>query len=279
MNVKQHSYHPQRDFSLAADVYGDSAQPAVVLSHGGGQTRHSWRGTANQLAERGWYVVSYDHRGHGDSDWSTDGAYSLATYAADQRHVAQSLGQPPVLVGASLGGLSALLAHGEAEAPLYRAIILVDIVPQMDTRGALEIMAFMEATVSEGFATLDDAADAIAHYTGREKRVSPQGLKKNLRMAKDGRYRWHWDPAIMELRDDVTSNPERLVEATRNVGVPIMLVRGRESNVVTEEAARQFLALVPEARYVDVADAHHMVAGDRNDVFTEAVIDFMGTLS
>lgn len=260
--------------TLVADVWGDAANPPIILSHGGGQTRHSWQGTARQLAERGWYVVNYDHRGHGDSEWSPDGVYRLDIHAHDQRELARSFSQPPVVVGASLGGLSSLLAQGETDEQLYRAIVLVDIVPQMNQQGAREIIDFMESTQSEGFATLEEAAEVIARYTGREKRLSPQGLAKNLRLGEDGKYRWHWDPNFLNLRGDVTSTPDRLLAATRNIDLPMMLVRGSDSNVVTEENAREFLQLKPDTHYVDVADARHMVVGDRNEIFSEVVMEF-----
>ena len=199
---------------LAGDAWGDPSHPPILLSHGGGQTRHSWQGTAETLAARGWYVVNYDHRGHGESEWSPDGQYKLEIHAADQRLVAETFSQPPILVGASLGGLSALLAQGETEQALYRAIVLVDITPQMNQEGAKEIMDFMQTTQAQGFATLDEAADVIAQYTGRGKRVNPAGLEKNLRLGEDGKYRWHWDPDFMSMRGDVTGQPERLAAAT-----------------------------------------------------------------
>ena len=130
--------------SLAAEAWGNPEDPPILLSHGGGQTRHSWAGTASTLAARGWYVVSYDHRGHGESDWAPDGRYALEVHAADQRAVAQGFKHPPIVVGASLGGLSALLAQGEHDAPLFRAIILVDITPHMNQAGAKAVMDFME---------------------------------------------------------------------------------------------------------------------------------------
>jgi pimeloyl-ACP methyl ester carboxylesterase len=62
---------------LAADVAGDPLQPAVVLLHGGGQTRHSWSGAFQALARAGYYTVNIDARGHGESEWSADGRYSV----------------------------------------------------------------------------------------------------------------------------------------------------------------------------------------------------------
>jgi pimeloyl-ACP methyl ester carboxylesterase len=97
---------------VVADAYGNPADRPILFAHGGGQTRHSWGGTAKALAQIGWYALAYDHRGHGDSGWSGDGVYRLQRFAADQKAIARQLSHPPVVVGASLGGLSAdLLRH------------------------------------------------------------------------------------------------------------------------------------------------------------------------
>lgn len=262
---------------IVADAYGDPAQPPVLLAHGGGQTRYSWGKTAKALAQKGWYAVAYDHRGHGDSSWSPDRVYSLDKFARDQKAVARQLAQPPVLVGASLGGLSAMIAQGESTEDVFAAVILVDITPRMNQAGAMNIIGFMAARMNEGFATLDEAADIIATYTGRPRRDDNSGLAKNLRL-RDGRYYWHWDPEFLTLSADHKSSPTRLVDATRNIRQPMLLVRGRESDLVTEEIAQEFLQLVPHAEYVDVEHARHMVAGDRNDIFTQAVIEFIERL-
>ena len=261
--------------SLAADAWGEATDAPILLSHGGGQTRHSWQGTARVLSERGWHVVNYDHRGHGESDWSPDGIYKIETHAQDQEHIARSFTQPPIVVGASLGGLSALLAQGDSEQQLYRAIILVDIVPQMDQRGAAEIIAFMERTNSAGFDTLEEAAGVIAGYTGRKKRVSPQGLGKNLRLGEDGKYRWHWDPARRSGQPVNSAYRQRLHECADKMELPTLLVRGGLSDGLSEEGAQSFLKQCPHAEYVNVKNAAHMVAGDRNDIFADSVIEFL----
>lgn len=263
---------------LAADAWGDPRNPPVLLSHGGGQTRHAWGGTARAVAEQGWYAIAYDHRGHGDSGWSPDGDYRFERFAEDQQAIAQRLPQPPVVVGASLGGLSAMLAQGEADEAIYSAIILVDITPRMNLGGAKNILGFMSEHIDEGFATLDEAADIIAQYTGRPRRRDISGLKKNLRRGEDGRYYWHWDPSFLDQRGDISAMPDRLEVATRTIRQPILLIRGKMSDLVTEELAREFLELVPHASYVDVDNARHMVAGDRNDIFTRAVVDFLSEL-
>lgn len=265
---------------VRGDEWGDPADPPVLFAHGGGQTRHAWGKAASVLAGEGWRAIAVDARGHGESDWSEAGDYDLERFAADLREIASQLGTPPALVGASLGGLSALIAQGEAEHPVFSAIVLVDITPETDPAGVDRIRGFMAANADEGFASLDEAADAISAYLPHRKRPKDHsGLAKNLRLRPDGRYRWHWDPKFLHRAPNSTArSPERLNEATRNVRVPLLLVRGRASEVVGEQQVKAFLDAAPHAEYVDVSDAGHMVAGDRNDAFNEAVIGFLRRL-
>jgi pimeloyl-ACP methyl ester carboxylesterase len=263
--------------ALAADAWGDPGAPPVVLLHGGGQTRHAWGGTAAALARHGWYALAVDLRGHGDSAWAADGDYRLDAFAADLRALAAALPRPPAVVGASLGGMAALVAAGEPAAPVVSAVVLVDIAPRVQPAGVERIVSFMTAN-PDGFVTLEAAADAVAAFVPHRPRPRDlAGLRKNLRLGPDGRWRWHWDPRMMtgERRINGTRDPDRLERAARGLRVPVLLVRGRMSDVVAEDDARAFLAVVPHARYVDVSGAGHMVAGDRNDRFTDAVVEFL----
>jgi len=265
--------------TLVGDGHGDPGHPPVLLMHGGGQTRHAWGGTARALAKHGWYAICVDLRGHGDSDWSTAGDYSIEAFARDMVSIARAFDRPPALAGASLSGLAALLAQGEAEATLLSALILVDVTPRLDPQGTQHIMNFMSARLTDGFATLEEAADTIAAYVPhRERPKNLDGLAKNLRLHPDGRYRWHWDPEFMAGKKppDVHTEHDRLFAAARALRIPTLLVRGRMSDLVTVEAAEEFLALAPHAKFADVSGAGHMVAGDRNDAFTKAVVEFLG---
>ncbi|MGA1010831.1 MAG: alpha/beta fold hydrolase, partial [Ilumatobacteraceae bacterium] len=152
--------------SLAVDHYGDPGGPPVVLLHGGGQTRHAWGGAGRVFAAAGRHAMSFDLRGHGDSDWSPSGSYMLDDFAADVRAIVAALPETPVLVGASLGGLASIVAVGESAAddpPIARAIVLVDVAPRIETEGRIKIQEFMRAGM-RGFDTLDDAADAVAAF-------------------------------------------------------------------------------------------------------------------
>jgi pimeloyl-ACP methyl ester carboxylesterase len=262
---------------LRAAAFGAEGAPPVLLLHGGGQTRHAWGGTAEALAEDGWGPLAVDLRGHGESDWAPDGDYAFESFAADVAALALACPSPPVLVGASLGGIASLLAVGYHAAPA-RALVLVDVAPRIELAGAQRIMAFMTAQ-PEGFASLEEVADAVAGYLPhRERPRDLGGLAKNLRRGDDGRLRWHWDPRFMTSdgpRVAGTDYTERMDAAARALRIPTLLVRGRLSDLLSEAGAQHFLELVPHARYADVSGAGHMVAGDRNDRFTKAVRDFL----
>jgi non-heme chloroperoxidase len=263
--------------TLRADARGDSHAPAVLFLHGGGQTRHAWGGTAAALARDGRYAISLDLRGHGESDWAPgDAPYRLERFAADLLAVLAQLDRPPVLVGASLGGLTTLLAVGESPSPIASAAVLVDIAPRIERAGAERIVGFMVGR-PDGYESLEEVADAIASYTRQRSRPRDlESLKKNLRVGANGRYHWHWDPRFMGADGpaEIIDHP-RLFAAARGLAVPTLLVRGRESDILSEDGVREFLAHLPNAQYVDVGGAGHMVAGDRNDAFTEAVRGFL----
>ncbi|MET0373613.1 MAG: alpha/beta hydrolase [Rhizorhabdus sp.] len=262
---------------LAADEAGEGGAPGVLLLHGGGQTRHSWGRAVGALADHGFHAVTVDLRGHGDSDWAHDGDYALDSLAADVVALTASCPKPPALVGASLGGLSALLAAGENPG-IARALVLVDVVPRIEREGASEIRDFMTGN-PDGFATLDEAADAVARYLPHRPRPKDtSGLAKNLRLGGDGRYRWHWDPAMMDSRKgEVRSDEhtERLMAAARAITIPTLLIRGGRSRVVSLEGAAELRDLVPHSEFVNIEDADHMVAGDANDAFNAPLLDFL----
>jgi pimeloyl-ACP methyl ester carboxylesterase len=263
--------------TLRADARGHPAAPPVLFLHGGGQTRHAWGGTAEALARDGRLSIALDLRGHGESDWAPgDAPYRLERFAADLRAVVAQLGRLPALVGASLGGLTSLLAVGETEAPVATAAVLVDIAPRIEPEGAQRITSFMIGR-PDGYASLEEVADAIAEYTRHRSRPRDlASLKKNLRLGANGRWHWHWDPRFMGADGPAEIvDRQRLFAAARRLSFPTLLVRGRESDILSDEGVQEFLSHLPNAHYVDVGGAGHMVAGDRNDAFTEAVRDFL----
>ncbi|MGE0859754.1 MAG: alpha/beta fold hydrolase [Gammaproteobacteria bacterium] len=270
-----HRWNGVQGVTIAGDSWGPSDGPLVLLQHGGGQTRHAWKTAGETLGRAGYHAVAFDARGHGDSDWAPDGVYGQDIMVEDLRAVIAALGgRRPVLVGASMGGGTSLVAIGEDRVDAT-ALVLVDIAPQIEPEGVAKIGAFM-AQKPEGFDSLEEVAQAIGAY--QPHRSPPKdlaGLAKNLRRAPNGKFRWHWDPRFMQLRREMDKRYERLSACARALALPTLLVRGGLSDVLSEEGAQHFLTLCTHAEYVNITDAGHMVAGDRNDIFGNAVIEFL----
>jgi pimeloyl-ACP methyl ester carboxylesterase len=273
---------------LTGDEWGDPSHPAVLMLHGAGQNRHAWKGSAAALSEACYFVLTLDARGHGDSDWSPSQSYDSDHVAADVHMVLERFDHRPAVVGASMGGMASLAAQRLADHQLYAALVLVDITPHFDVRGAQRIIDFMSGN-PEGFADLDAAADAIAAYNPHRPRPKDvSGLARVLRQRDDGRWIWRWDPAYItskpgfgngaetEMVQHMERTSDQMLEGARAVKAPKLLVRGGQSDLVTPEAVERFLTAVPDSEFVDVAGTGHMVAGDDNDAFTTAVTEFLG---
>jgi pimeloyl-ACP methyl ester carboxylesterase len=268
------------DVVLVADEWNRGApsaagRPSILMLHGGGQNRFSWKNTGQILAEEGFHVVALDSRGHGDSDRAPNANYSVDALCADTLAVLDQIGRPVILIGASMGGMTGMLVADVAGPEKVTKLVLVDVVPRYDKDGSARIRDFMASGVN-GFETLEEAADAVAAYLPyRTKPRSPEGLKKNLRL-RDGRWYWHWDPAFLTAPDDDRFvRMQKLEQAVVDLTIPILLIRGKLSDVVSPEGVQDFLAKVPNAEFVELSDAGHTAAGDDNDAFSDAVVQFV----
>lgn len=250
-------------------------RPSILMLHGGGQNRFSWKNTGEVLAGRGFHVVALDARGHGDSDRAPGGQYTVEALARDVAAVIAQIGRPVVLVGASMGGLTAITAAHRAGPEVVTKLVLVDVVPRFESAGSHRIRDFMTRHV-HGFDTLDEAADAIAAYLPHRTRPrNTEGLTKNLRY-RDGRWHWHWDPQfVTSAGDDPFVKVAELEQTATELRIPILLIRGKLSDVVSPEGVEDFLAKVPHAEFVELSEAGHTAAGDDNDAFTDAVVAFV----
>jgi|SRR5690606_21103424 pimeloyl-ACP methyl ester carboxylesterase len=262
---------------LAAERFGDDTGPGLLFTHGLGQTAGAWRQVARRFAVAGWTALAADARGHGASGRNPPHLpYSPELLVEDLRRWAATFPSPPVLVGASMGGLTGMVAqalHG-----CFSALVLVDITPRWEPEGVARILRFMRAH-SDGFGSIEQAIDAIASYMPHRPRKSAQALSSLLVRDEDGRWRWHWDPRLVDdMNRDVDVRQQQLVEAARRIDVPTLLVTGGASDVVSRDTIDEFLALVPHAEHHLVADARHLVAGDDNDAFAGAVARFLAGL-
>jgi pimeloyl-ACP methyl ester carboxylesterase len=264
--------------TLIADEWNRAARddrPSVLFLHGGGQNRYSWKNTCQILADDGLHVIALDSRGHGDSDRAPNADYSVDTLCTDTHSVLDQIGRPTILIGASMGGMTAMPVAHEAGPDKVTKLVLVDVVPRYEKDGSARIREFMASGLN-GFESLDEAADAVASYLPhRAKPRSPEGMKKNLRL-RDGRWFWHWDPAFLTVPpDDKFVRVTKLEQAVMSLTIPILLIRGRLSDVVSEAGVNDFLAKVPDAEFVELSDAGHTAAGDDNDAFSDVVVEFV----
>jgi pimeloyl-ACP methyl ester carboxylesterase len=262
---------------LAGDEWGNPGEPVVLLMHGGGQTRHAWKQLGEVLAREGYRAISFDARGHGDSDWAPDGDYRTEAMVQDLVSIVEATGDPhPVLVGASMGGEVGLIGIAEGHVS-SRALVLVDIVPRIEWAGVQRIAEFMQHPL-DGFGSLDEVAALIAAYQPhRPPSRNLRGLAKNVRVDDNGRYHWHWDPAYRPITSEAVlqTRQRRLEDCAKKITIPTLLVRGGLSDIVSDEGVQEFLQLCRHTEYVNVPSARHMVVGDDNDVFANAIVDFL----
>ncbi|GAA4260092.1 alpha/beta hydrolase [Dietzia aurantiaca] len=280
-----------RRFTVARDagvtLVGEVWEPAgpdgaaiddILMLHGGAQTRHAWTRAARRLAAEGYRVTAMDARGHGDSDWDPEGDYDIHRMAEDLEAIiaARFVARRPVIVGASLGGMTAMLSLGSG-ADVARALVLVDVTPRIEAAGVQRIGEFMRSGF-DGFASLDEAADAIAAYQPHRKRPpNTDGLRKNLRLREDGRWHWHWDPRFAgnASADNAEIGNAFFETLVPKIQQPTLLIRGSASDIVSDDTVRHLLELLPHAYTMEVPDAGHMVAGDDNAVFLDQLEWFL----
>ncbi|MEL0242990.1 MAG: alpha/beta hydrolase [Gammaproteobacteria bacterium] len=268
------------DREIIASEWGDSVNPLVIMLHGGGQTRHSWKGVAAKIANLGFHVIAHDLRGHGESFWDSDGDYTFDAHRDDLVKIIQQLGKKANLVGASLGGMISLSLAGHVEESKHcSGLIMVDIGMRPNDEGSDRIVEFMRSG-AKGFASVEEAADAVSGYLPhRERPKDISGLKKNLRLKEDGRYYWHWDPLFLTDRTGMGEVREerfrQLENSAKRITVPTLLVQGALSDILTIKEKEEFLNAVPHAKFAEIQQATHMVVGDKNDIFAEAIVDFL----
>jgi non-heme chloroperoxidase len=254
--------------------WGTAGRPALVCLHGITQTAHSWDEVAPALA-RTHHVRALDQRGHGDSTWAPDGDYRITTQNHDVERFLQVIdAAPAVLVALSMGGLVALTLAARAP-ELVRALVVVDIAPEVQRGGVDNIRSFVAAT--DELDTFEDFVQRAHSFNPRRSLANIRDrLRHNLKQLPSGRWTWKYDP---ELR-----NPARVGDAlgdlwaeVAKIRCPVLIVRGGESDILAPEVATRFGGIV-KAEVRTVAGAGHSVMGDNPSGFLAAVEPFLAGL-
>jgi pimeloyl-ACP methyl ester carboxylesterase len=258
--------------SLVGDIYGNG--PTLVLLHGGGQSRTSWRIAANCLANAGYSACALDLRGHGDSDWSPVGDYRIERHVADLVRVVEALGAPAIMVGASFGGHVALLMAARRP-ELVSALVLCDVTPWIEGEATRAIRKIMGAA-GAGFASVHEAARHIDLVRGYPTDQDPDKLGRHMRLGPGGRLYWRWDPRFFSSQEEESEQlADLLTFAAGQIKIPVMLIRAGLSEIVTKDQVSHFVQWVPHAALAEIAGARHTVTTRDNEPYASAILQFL----
>lgn len=240
--------------------------PVITLLHGAGLNAHTWDTTALLLQQP---ALAIDLAGHGDSSWRDDLDYSARTLAADVIVALESWTvEPQILVGQSLGGLTAA-AVASARPELVRELFVVDITPGIDTAGGPAVLREFYAGPTD-FASRDELVErAMSFGLGGSRADTERGVFFNSRIRADGRVEWKHHFAHLAAQvfapDDASEGAGLTAPILDTTGwddltgaqAPITLVRAR-SGFVSEADGEEFVRRVPTAGVLAM-DASHNV--------------------
>jgi len=254
--------------------WGAPTQPPLLCLHGITQTAHSWDEVATDLAAD-YRVLCFDQRGHGDSDWAPGGDYTRQTQAADLDAITDALGlRQFILAGMSMGGINSITftaRHPEK----VRALIIVDVSPEIQVKGVENIRSFIQAP---------DELDTFEAFVERAHQFNPRRslenirsrLSHNLKQLPSGKWTWKYDKALRAgERSFQASALQNLWDDVRLIRCPTLIIKGGESDILSAESATKLQAAIPGSRLAIVPGAGHSVMGDNPAAFVGAVRPFL----
>jgi pimeloyl-ACP methyl ester carboxylesterase len=257
--------------------WGAVQAPPLLCLHGITQTAHSWDEVAADLS-RDHRVLCLDQRGHGDSDWAADGDYARQTQAADVDAITDALGLPPfVLAGMSMGGINSITFTAR-HPDKVRALIIVDVSPEIQTKGVENIRNFIQQ---------EDVLPSFEAFVERAHAFNPRRsldnirsrLRHNLKQLQDGRWTWKYDPALRSpQRGFQASALHNLWDDVHAIRCPTLIIKGGESDILSAESAAKLQSAIPGSQLAVIPAAGHSVMGDNPGDFVAAVRPFLLTL-
>ena len=257
--------------------WGSPAAPVVVFLHGVTGHARTWDEEARVLAER-YRALALDQRGHGDSDPAPDGDYSDDALLGDLVAFVDTLELHRVaIVALSLGGRVAINFAGRYPGRVER-LVVVDIGPEIAPAGRARVGTLM-ATAPERFESLDEV---VTHMRANAPLYTEAMLRHRaahaVRPLPDGGLTWKYDRALRDaIRQGRMRVPTDLWAQWRAITCPTLLVRGAESDVLSDETAKRMVEELPVARLVVVPGAGHTVPGDRPAAFQSLLREFLMT--
>lgn len=258
--------------------WGEPDAPPIVLLHGGHQSAHSWDLVSLHLARK-YRVLALDQRGHGDSEWARDVEYSNHNMALDAEAFIAALGlQRPVLIGHSMGARNAMLLARRDHAYL-RAMVIVDVGPEVTERGRAAIAGFVQA---------NQEFDDLEHFVANVRKYDPyrprehieRTVKYNMLQRADGKFVSKCDANPRKLGIVRGTGPldNITLDDARDFKLPVLVVRGETSNILAPDAAERFRDALPHGTLVTVPNCGHNVHGQNTKGFIAALNHFLDHL-
>lgn len=268
-----------QDLKLHYQEWGNPESPAIVMLHGFGVSGHMFDEFADRMQDR-YRLIAIDQRGHGDSDWSAEGDYTRAAFVSDLEGFRETLGLDRfILVGHSMGGLNAI-SYANTYPRHVRALVLVDVGPEAAKEGVDNIVRFTRGPDELEF----DEFVELAHRFNQRRTIENirERMRHRLKPLESGKWTWKFDKRFREkdngLRIGSELNNDESWQLFRDIRVPTLLVRGAESDVLSQEIAERATREMARARLVIVPAAGHSVPGDNPDEFTAAVREFLSDI-
>jgi pimeloyl-ACP methyl ester carboxylesterase len=251
--------------------WGEPGRPQILLLHGGNQSAHSWDLVSLHLSDR-YHVFALDQRGHGDSEWNREQDYSIDSMVGDAvAFIADQQLRDPIVFGHSMGGRIAL-TMATAHPTLARALVIVDVGPEISAEGSKTIQHFVVHNVE--FDDLEIFLDNVQKYDPFRTRAHiERTVKYNMLRRADGKYISKVDHRRIPLR-----NAELTLDHMRTLTCPVLVLRGAESNILEPEAAVRFVDALPNGRLVTVPKCGHNVHSGNTPGFLEAIAPFLADL-
>ncbi|MBI4202505.1 MAG: alpha/beta hydrolase [Chloroflexi bacterium] len=255
--------------------WGNDGKLPMLLLHGRTNSAHTWDFTALAFHDS-FHVIALDQRGHGESDWSPNGDYSLNAHVPDIHAFVQALGLRSIhLVGHSMGGRNSLV-YASQHPERVKALVLVDVGPQTERS---------EAGNFRGWRHLPEETESFEEFVRTAHELNPRrtleqlrgSLAHQLRRFPNGKWSWKWDPALREADTSGWSN-ERLWECVSRLRCPTMMVRGGESGLISDATVQRMTQMIPGMKAVVVPGAGHQVAGDRPALFHQSLREFFSAI-
>ena len=259
--------------------WGGADNPPLLLLHGFAQTCHSWDFVALSLCDR-FRVIALDQRGHGDTEWATDGDYSADAYQGDIDAVVDALGLTGlVLIGLSMGGRNAF-TYAACHPEKVRALVIVDAAPETQSAGTSNITRFVQQ---------EDELDSIDQFVERVRRYNPRrpveqirgSIRHNIKQLPSGKWTWKYDRRLRAERRPTPPGADlvaRLWGYVEELRHPTLVVRGGQSDVVAQDTAAEMVRRMRNGRLATVEGAGHLVMGDDPAGFERAVTSFLAEL-